>query len=318
MKKKILITGAGGFVGPYLIKELQKNQDNDIYGLVYSASSDLNNLLPSDHIIPGDLTDPSFANQTTQSVGPDYIYHLAALSVVHNSVDQALRVMQANTAISYNVFESARLNAPHARVLAVCSANVYGAVEQSNLPIKETAPFRPLNPYAVSKITQEMLALEYHLANQLDVVIVRPFNHTGPGQTTDFVIPALASQFVQIMRGQKEPVIEIGNTKTLRDFTDVRDIARAYVLSAERGVAGEVYNIGSGQVVTVKQIIELMEEITQVKVSIKEATSKVRASDVLVLQSDSSKFSALTSWEPSISLKTTLSDILEYERKKSQ
>lgn len=314
MSKKILITGAGGFVGPHLIKELQKNVDNDIYGSVYRSTSDVSGLLKPDHIIAGDLSDFAFAQSLISTVKPDTIYHLAAVSVVHSTPSQALKTLTDNVAISCNILESVRLFAPDSRFVAICSANVYGAVQKSEGPIDESTPLRPLNPYAVSKVTQEMLALQYHLAYGLDTVILRPFNHTGVGQTADFVIPLLAKQFVQIERGG-EPVLSVGNLGNIRDFTDVKDMVRAYVLAEEKCQSGKVYNIGSGVGHTVKEIIAIFENLTGKKVEIKSAPEQVRKSDVPVLIADASKFKNLTGWSPSISLETTISDILESYRR---
>ena len=311
---KILVTGAGGFAGTHLIKELQKNPAAEIFASVYNATSNISVMIKEDHLLFGDLTDYSFAQKMIQTSSPDIIYHLAALSVVHTSAEHATAVINGNTSISYNLLEAVKLDAPKTRFIAICSANQYGAVNPQDLPLKETAPFRPLNPYAVSKVTQEMLALSYCLAYGLDVVILRPFNHTGEGQTTDFVIPMLAKQFVEIERG-KTPVIDVGNLETSRDFTDVLDMVQAYVLASEKCLKGESYNIGSGVAYSVQDILDLMQKITGRTVTIKRNESQIRLADVPVLVSDSTKFRTLTSWSPTIPLETTLSRILEYWRK---
>ena len=312
--KKILVTGAGGFVGTYLIKALQAKGEVEIFAAVYQATSDISSLLAEDHIISGDLTDYEFTTQLIKSVMPDVIYHLAALSVVHNSHEKALSLMNGNTAISYNLLESTRLFAPGARFLAICSANVYGAIEDISKPASESTPIRPLNSYAVSKVMQEMLALQYHLAYALDVVILRPFNHTGPGQTTNFVIPRLAEQFAKIEQGEIEPVIEVGNLDSVRDFTDVRDMANGYILAAEKAKSGEIYNLGSGKGYTVKQILDVLQSLSKIKVEVKINEEFVRTSDVPVLIADVTKFKSLTNWEPKISLEETISDILNSYR----
>jgi GDP-4-dehydro-6-deoxy-D-mannose reductase len=311
--KKILITGAGGFVGTHLIKALQAKGDAEIFAAVYKSTSDISGLMGSDHIIAGDLTDFAFAQKLIENTKPDVIYHLAALSVVQNSVKQATAIMNANTTLQYNLLEAVRLSAPNARVIAVCSANEYGLVKESDLPIKESVPFRPLNPYAISKINQEMLALEYHLAHKLDVVILRPFNHTGEGQTDEFVVPSLAKQFVQIERGTQQEIV-VGNLETTRDFTDVLDIAEAYILAAEKGKSGEIYNVGSGQGYTIRQILDLFQKLIGKPVAIKEDQDKVRESDISVLIADASKFKSATGWMPSIPFEETLKRILEYWR----
>ncbi len=312
--KKILITGAGGFVGTYLIKELQKNADNEIFASVYKSTSDIQGIVPQDHLKEGDLTNFNFTSSLLQATQPDVVYHLAALSVVGNSVENAVQIMNSNTAISYNLLEAVKTSTPKARIIAICSANEYGAVKDTSRPIDESVPLRPLNPYAVSKVTQEMLALEYHLAHSLDVVILRPFNHTGVGQTTDFVIPKIAEQFAQIEKGLLPPVIEVGNLDTIRDFTDVRDMVRAYVLAADLGVSGEIYNIGSGTGYTIAQIIEILQSLSPSKVEIKIQDNLVRTSDVPVLIANADKFKSLTHWQATTTIQTTISDILNYYR----
>lgn len=312
--KKVLITGAGGFVGPHLIRFLQSYGNTDIYCSAFSSASDISELVPLDHIITGDLTRFADADTLIRTVQPDIIYHLASLSAVGSSVENAARVLTANTLLQYNLLESLRLNRPQARLLAVCSANEYGLVHESEVPISESQPLRPLNPYAVSKVAQEMLALQYHYAHGLDTVILRPFNHTGEGQTSDFVIPALAEQFVRIAAGSREPVIEVGNTASIRDFTDVKDMVRAYVLAVEKCESGEVYNVGYGKGISIADIIKLFEEISGLSVTVKQHPGKVRASDVPVLLSDSGKFRAATGWEPEIKLKDTLTRVYNYYR----
>ncbi|KKU26961.1 MAG: NAD-dependent epimerase/dehydratase [Microgenomates group bacterium GW2011_GWF2_46_18] len=299
---KILITGAGGFVGTYLIRQLQKKTDNEIYGAVYKSTSDISSLLPQNHILEGDLTDFAVAESHLQTVQPDIIYHLAALSVVGNSFANAIKVINTNTNLSFNLFEAARLIVPKARIINICSANVYGAVLDSSRPLTESTPFRPLNPYSVSKINQEMLGLEYHLTYGSDVIALRPFNHTGIGQTTDFLIPRLAQQFAAIEKGQLAPTIEIGNLDSIRDFSDVRDMVRAYVLAAESCLAGEAYNIGSGKGYKVSQVIDIFQSLSQAKVEIKVKKDLVRSADVP------------TGYFPVISLERTISDILDFYR----
>jgi len=311
---KIFITGAGGFVGTYLIRQLQKKADNEIYGAVYKSTSDISSLLPNDHILEGDLTDFAVAESHLQTIQPNIIYHLAALSVVGNSFSNATKVINTNTNLSFNLFEAARLIVPKARIINICSANVYGAVTDSSHPLTELTPFRPLNPYAVSKINQEMLGLEYHLTYGSDVIALRPFNHTGIGQTTDFLIPRLAQQFAAIEKGQLAPTIEIGNLDSIRDFSDVRDMVRAYVLAAESCLAGEAYNIGSGKGYKVSQVIDIFQSLSQAKVEIKVKKDLVRSADVPALIADFTKFKEATGYFPVISLERTISDILDFYR----
>lgn len=313
---KILVTGAGGFVGNYLIKELLSQNVGEIFGTVYHATSDISAILPADHIIEGDLTDYAFTEYLVKHVEPDIVYHLAAISVVGDSFSKAVTIMNSNTTLSYNLFEALRLHAPSTKIVAICSANVYGAVTDGSKPITEDTPMRPVNPYAVSKATQELLALQYHLAYGLNVIILRPFNHTGPGQTTDFVIPRLTSQFSQIVAGTAPPSLEVGNLDSIRDFTDVRDMVKAYVLASEHCQAGVIYNIGSGIGYSIKQIINILEELTGISVTLTTNPALVRAADVPVLVADATRFRGQTRWEPTVPLKQTITDILNSIRSK--
>jgi GDP-4-dehydro-6-deoxy-D-mannose reductase len=315
-RRRILVTGGGGFVGKYLLAALAQLQGVELFTSVYHATSDVTDLLPPDHIFEGDLTEYARVEAMVNVARPDLIYHLAALSVVHNSAAQATKIMADNTTLTYNLLEAVRIHAPRARLIAISSANIYGQVVDGSRPLDESTPLRPLNAYAVSKISQEMLALQYHLAYGLDVVILRPFNHTGPGQTTDFVIPALAAQFVQIEQGA-EPVIHVGNTHTVRDFTDVTDMVSAYVKAAESCLPGEIYNIGSGVGHTIGEAIEILEQETGRTVTQITDPDKVRVGDVPILIADARKFRDTTSWLPTVPFETTLRRIIEYYRQQS-
>jgi len=308
---KILVTGAGGFVGQHLVQKLV-NQNFEVYAASYTKHPELSELLDNDHILVGDLTDYQYAEQLIKTTQPTIIYHLAALSIVHTNVESAKRALENNLALQYNLLEAIKTHSPSTRLIAISSGNIYGRVKESELPIKETTPIRPLNSYAVSKYSQEMLALQYYYAYDMDVVILRPFNHTGPGQTDNFVIPAFAHQFADIKSGKKEPVISVGNLNTARDFTDVSDMVDAYILASTNCQSGQIYNIGAGQASKISEILALMSEISGLKVEIQEDKSRVRGVDVPVLMADSSKFRGITGWEPKISFKTTLKSVLEY------
>lgn len=313
--KRILITGAGGFVGTHLIREILSQGNAEIFAAVYKSTSDVQGIIPADHIIEGDLTQADFAQQLIRTTTPDIIYHLAALSVVHDSATHALEVMDSNAAISYHLFEAIKTHAPNARIVAICSANVYGLVLPTDLPIKETVPLRPLNPYAISKITQEMLALQYGLVHGLDVIILRPFNHTGVGQTNNFVIPSLAQQIVEIEKGEKSELV-VGNLHTTRDFTDVRDMVQAYLLATEHCQRNEIYNIGTGVGHSISDIIDVFRTLTKADLPVRVGEERARAGDVPVLIADATKFKLSTNWEPKISLVDSLRDILNYWRSK--
>jgi len=308
---RILVTGASGFVGQYLIRELV-SRGGDIYAACYQPHPTLTKLLGEDHVFPGDLTDHSYVKQLISGIRPDIIYHLAALSIVHHDVPTARRALENNLGLQYNLLEEVRQLAPSARLMAICSGNIYGKVNQDELPIKESTPIRPLNAYSVSKLSQEILALQYFYAHSLDVVILRPFNHTGPGQTDNFVIPAFAKQFAAIKKGQQDPIIKVGNLDTARDFTDVEDMVQAYLVAADNCKSGEIYNIGSGKASKIIDILSMMREISGLTVEIEVEPNRQRGVDVPILMADATKFREATGWQPKIPFKETLAKVLKY------
>lgn len=312
--KNVLITGAGGFAGSHLVEYLLQDSVYTVYATTYRPNELLSKLLPDKQILQGDLTDLAFTKDAVKQSAPDYVFHLAALSVVHNSVEKAQALLISNISLQHNLLESVRLHAPHARFIAVCSANEYGKVTESDIPIDESTPLKPLNPYAVSKIAQEYLALQYHHSYGLDVVILRPFNHTGERQTDNFLIPSLAKQIAEIEKG-KSSALTVGNLEAIRDFTDVKDIVRAYVLAAQKCKSGQIYNIGSGQGQQVQKVLDMLLKLSSTTITVQQDPAKMRPSDVPVLIADSSKFTSLTGWKPEISLDKTLNRVLNYWRK---
>lgn len=316
MNRRILVTGADGFVGSHLIEYLQSAQKGEVFGVTYSGSPWLESQLGADHVLTADLSkeEPVFA--LVQQVQPDWIIHLASLAFVGDSFSQAHRVMQTNTSIQYTMLEAVRQFAPQARLLSIGSANAYGNLPATynSAKITEDFPFYPTNPYAVSKLAQEYLALSYYLAYHLDIVRVRSFNQIGPRQTADFAVPAFAQQIVKIQAGQQE-AIEVGNLSAIRDLTDVRDAVHAYVLLLEKGVKGEVYNLGSGQGVSMQTVLDTLIELAGGDIMVKVDPARLRPVDVLEFVSDNHKLRSL-GWEPTIPLETTLRDVLKFEREK--
>jgi GDP-4-dehydro-6-deoxy-D-mannose reductase len=200
------------------------------------------------------------------------------------------------------------------RLLVIGSNEEYGAPQPDELPQTEESPLRPHSPYAVSKIAQDFLGFQYHLAYGLPVVRVRPFNHTGPGQSPRFVIPAFASQIARIETGLQEPVVKVGNLEAARDFTDVRDIVRAYHLAVTRGRPGEVYNLASGQPQSVRGLLETLLSYSEVQIRVERDPARYRPVDVPVVCGSADKFHRLTGWKAEIPFEQTLRDVLEYWR----
>lgn len=312
--KKALITGISGFAGSFLAEELLK-QNYEVHGT--HISDDNKNI---DHI-KRDLSlhkvDLSSAEETEnciKKVSPDFIFHLAALTSPAQSFKEPAKVINANITAQMNVFEAVRNTRLNPRILITSSAEVYGMVEPSDLPVNEDVRLRPASPYAVSKIAQDFLGLQYFLSYGMEIIRVRPFNHVGPRQTPQFVIPAFASQIAEIEKGRQKPVLTVGNLDAKRDFTDVRDMVKAYALIMEKGDLGEVYNIGSGKSRRIGEILDQLLALSTESIEIELDPGKLRPSDVPDLYSDNSKIEAATGWKVKIDFEKTLKDTLDYFR----
>jgi GDP-4-dehydro-6-deoxy-D-mannose reductase len=249
---------------------------------------------------------------------PDYVFHLAAQSFVPTSLADPWDTIENNIQSELNLLEAVRRSGRSVWFLVVGSNEEYGAPSPGELPQTEQSPLRPNNPYAVSKVGQDLLGLQYHLAYGLPVVRARPFNHTGPGQSPRFVVPAFASQIARIEAGLQEPVVKVGNLSTSRDFTDVRDIARAYHLAVTKGEPGEVYNLASGQAQPIQGLLETLLSYSQTEIKVERDPDRDRPVDVPVVYGSAERFRRKTGWEPKIPLKQTLKDTLAFWREQVQ
>ena len=263
-----------------------------------------------------DVHDAGAVRRLLRDVRPDRIFHLAAQSYVPTSWLTPAETLSVNVLGQVNLFEAIRdLDLP-ARVHIAGSSEEYGLVLPHEVPIREESPLRPLSPYAVSKVTQDMLAYQYWKSYRLHVVRTRGFNHTGPRRGEVFVTSNFARQVAEIEKGLREPVVWVGNLDSVRDFTDVRDMVRAYWLALEQGEPGEVYNICSGRGYSMHQVLEILLALAHVKVEVREDPARMRPSDVTLLIGDCSKFRGATGWEPTIPFEVTLKDLLEHWRKR--
>lgn len=312
---KALITGISGFVGSHLAEHLL-SRHIEVTGTIRSRSSlkHIEHLQPAIHLYECELTDSSAVDKLIGDVKPDLIFHLAAQSFVPASWASPMETLNNNLAGQIHLFEAIRKSGLYCKILIACSSEEYGHVESHEVPIKETNPLRPLSPYAVSKIAQNYLGYQYYKTYGLHTICTRTFNHTGPRRGEQFVTSNFAKQIVEIEKGLKPPILFVGNLEAKRDFTDVRDVVRAYRLAMESCNPGEVYNIASGTGLSIREMLNILLAQSTVSITIKESPERFRPADVKVLIGDYSKFHAQTGWQPEIPFEQTMVDLLNYWR----
>lgn len=315
--KKVLITGITGFAGSFLAEHLVSIGEYEVSGTFISEGSLKNVASIKDKLdlVKVDLTQKDAVESLIQQKKPDMVFHLAAMASVGASFKDPVATFHNNVDSEIFLLEALRNEGLiNTRTMIISSAEVYGYVQPENLPLSEEAPLRPANPYAVTKIAQDFLGLQYALSYKMPVIRIRPFNHVGPRQALGFVVSDFAKQIVDIEKGKQEPVVKVGNLEAKRDFTDVRDMVKAYTLLMEKGEAGEVYNIGSGVSHKIQDILDMLIGLSTVQISVQTDPTKLRPSDVPEIVSDNTKMAEITGWEPEISLETTLKDTLDYWR----
>ena len=328
--ERILITGYGGFVAPYLARSCARRYPQArLYGLVHEASLPPRPTLASgDQSIPavtavaGDITDGARLRAVLLETRPDVIFHLAAASSVGASWQQPAEVLRVNTGGFIQLAESVRALSAEGiapRIVVSGSGEQYGLVRPEENPIAEDTLPRPTNPYAVSKVAQDLYAFQYHRAYGLDVIRASAFNHFGPGQRDDFVIPSFARQIAQIEAGSEagraEPVISVGNLGAERDFLPVDDVVAAYLMLAEHGQAGEAYNIGSGTACSIEDVLQRLLKLARVTITVRVDPARFRPADVPVLCADTTRITRDTPWRPSDTLDACLQATLDYWRR---
>jgi GDP-4-dehydro-6-deoxy-D-mannose reductase len=308
---RALVTGASGFVGPHLVAALGRAGHE-----VWTTDREAAPAAPERHA-SCDLGDPHTVRALLERVQPEWIFHLASLSSVAYSFQNPRDVLLTNVGASVNLLEAVRQVAPAARVLVVGSAEQYGNVPEAEQPIREDQPFRPASPYAVSKVAQEHLALQYALAFGMHVVATRSFNHSGPGQSDRFVLPSFARQVALAERGEQAPVLRVGNLDVWRDFLDVRDVVRAYVMLIERGAAGQAYNVCRGETHRVRDLLDALLGFSRVPLRVETDPARARPADLPVLRGDPARLQERTGWLPELPLETTLRDLLDDWRQRA-
>jgi len=313
---KALITGISGFAGSYLT-EFLLDKGYEVYGTFYDKStfSNLSGFIDRIKLYQCDIKNYDTLKTITGDVRPEEIYHLAAISFVPTSLKDPKLTFDTNLYGTLNLYQAVIEQKINPKILFVGSADEYGIVNEDDLSIKEEYPLRPMNPYSISKASADFLSYAYFKNYGLNIVRVRPFNHIGPRQSPDFVCSSFAKQIAEIEKGLKEPMIKVGNLEAKRDFTDVRDIVRAYWLAIQKGETGEIYNICSERTVQIKELLNKLLELSSKKIEIMKDSQRMRPSDTPILLGDSTKFRKKSGWKPEILLAKTLKDILEYWRK---
>lgn len=307
---RALITGAAGFAGQHLISELLSNTNWEVIGLTRKAIASQ----PGVRHVVCDLLNEELVSRNIAHYRPDVVFHLAAQSYVPKAIASPADTIINNTVGQINLLEAIRAADIEPTVLIVGSSEAYGFVEPHEMPVTEAQAFRPGNPYAVSKVTQDVLGYQYFRTHGMKIVRVRPFNHFGPGQSERFVLSSFARQVAQVEAGLVEPTVLTGDLSSRRDFSDVRDIVRAYRLAVERGEPGEVYNLCSGQAFEVGDLLNKLLDLATVPVTVKQDPSRMRPSDVPVIVGDFSRFAHASGWNPEYSIDESLKDTLNYWR----
>jgi len=315
---KVLITGGTGFAGSHLVEHLLDLESSEVHITTTGTKpkSTPPSLLPATQIHTLDLLDRAAVEELLKTLQPDHIYHLVAMAEVGSSFATAEKIIVSNTVTQLNLLEAIRQHSPQSRVLVVGSAQEYDVFspefKANPQPLAETAPLGPSNPYAVSKVTQDLLALSYYYSYHLDIVRVRPFNHIGERQSPQFAVAHFAQQIAQAELGILD-TIKVGNLSAVRDFTDVKDVVKAYRLLMERGQAGEVYNLGSGQGYTMEEMLDSLLALAKVPIRVVTDPAAVRPVDMPYIIADTTKLNNL-GWTPGIPMAETIARVLEYWR----
>lgn len=309
--KKVLIIGSAGFVGNHLIDYILANRKD---WQITATKMPREVIDKSVAVRDLDITKPEEIDALLAEVQPDYIYHLAAQSSVALAWKNPQLTIQINIVGTVNLLDAVRKLEKQPRMLLIGSGEEYGHVRPDEVPIVEDNNTRPGNIYAVTKVTQNMIGHLYYEAYGMDIMSTRSFNHTGPNQTPQFVVPDFCKQVAEIEKGRKDPVIYTGNLSAKRDFTDVRDVVRAYCLLMEKGRAGETYNVGCGHAVEIRSILDLILSHSSMKIRVETDPARLRPVDVPIIEADITKLTEDTGWKPEISLDQTITETLEVYR----
>ncbi|MCJ7531961.1 MAG: GDP-mannose 4,6-dehydratase [Anaerolineales bacterium] len=314
---RILITGITGMVGSHMADYiLAKHPSVEVHGLVRwrSPLENIQHIHSKISLHQAELRDLNSLVILLKKIEPDWVFHLAAQSYVRSSFDAPVDTLQTNIIGTTNLLDAVRITGLDSKIHICSSSEVYGQVTEAEIPIKETNPFRPASPYAVSKVGEDMIALQYYLSYGIKTMRTRMFTHTGPRRGDVFAESAFAKQVAEIEAGVRENPMRVGNLNSIRTFADVRDAVRAYWLLLEKCPPGEVYNIGGNRTMTVGQMLDILKSMANCKIEHEVDPALLRPSDVTLQIPDTSKFQAATGWKPEITLEETLKDLLTYHR----
>lgn len=310
---RILVTGAGGFVGPYLVELLVK-RDHRVFALLGPTESPPDSPAENVQYLTADIVDPAGVRAAVERAHPDMVYHLAGWSHIGKAINQAPAVYSVNLMGTIHLYEALREVSPRAKVLFVGTGASYGPVTPGAPPPDEDEPLHPLEPYAGSKAAADMASVQYFRAFALPVVRVRPFNIIGPGQKPSFVCSEWARRLVRMELGLEKPLLQVGKLDVERDFTDVRDIAPAFETILCHANPGEVFNLGHGQAVPVGDILNTLKDMVNVSVKVVQDPAKLRKVEPARVTGSVTRAKERFDWKPAISLQQSLADIVQYWR----
>jgi GDP-4-dehydro-6-deoxy-D-mannose reductase len=317
--RRVLITGIAGFAGSHLA-ELCVGSGDEVAGTVLPKTDTTNvaAIRRELDLLPADLLRPEHVDRVLQRTRPQWIIHLAASTSVGESFDDPAGTIRNNVDTTLNLLETIRTSSDvrkHLqRILIVASSEIYGRVRPNQIPLTESTPLQPVNPYGASKAAVEMVAMTYRESFGLPIVHVRASNHTGPRQRTGFVVPDFCHAIARLEKASGKRTIKVGNLSARRDFSDVRDIVRGYRLIAEKGKVGSIYHLGSGKARSVKSVLDALLRMADVTISVETDPKKLRPVEVPVLRADISRAQRDVGFLPNIPWSQTLRDTLEYHR----
>ena len=319
---RALITGIAGFTGThlaeYLLSRDRKNDNIDLYGIDIAGdvSKEAQPILDNVKMFTCDMLDEEEMKKALEEIKPDRIFHLAGLTYDPDSHESPKKFYVTNVFGTINLLEAVRQAGINSLIHIACSSAEYGLIHEDENPIKETNPFRPISPYAISKLAQDMVGYQYYKNYRLRIIRTRAFNITGPGEKENFVCSNFACQIALVEKGKQESTIYVGNLEAKRDFVDIRDVVKGYWLALANGISGQVYNLCSGKAYSIGEILDILLGMTRKDIIVKQDIKRMRPSDIPLQVGSFEKFHKQTGWKPIVPLEETLKDLLNYWRQK--